>query len=397
MNKRIKFADYVYRFHFDVSLLTETWLTTDIKSAELFLPDYDIMRGDRPTESNELNQIQNDKPTASDASRHGGVLIAVKKTIKTEEVTVAELHLSVESSFGVTKLIGLEPLCIAVLYNPAAGSIYRLSIEDLQKLFRFLEETCPKRLLFTSDFNMPHTSWSTYDSVNEYENQIASLLFDLNLNQYIDLNTTKKSCLNLVFCNEDSIINDTKLCGNLSRFSDHFPITINMSINSKVAEKLSTRYFSYCNCDFDALNEDIIANPFEPYCYSNLDLKTNLWYEWILKLMEKRVPIRTKNVQLLPPWTSAETSHHLNKIKTERRKFQKKELCTSEKLKMLIEECDQLQTNDRVDYEQRLFASRHKGRIFKYLKSLKKDSLPPVIKSEGLKKEASTDLKKQTF
>ena len=180
LNKRIKFADYIYRLDFDVLLLTETWLTTDIKSAELFLPDYDIIRGDRPTESDELNQIQSDKPTESDASRHGGVLIAVKKTIKTEEVSVVDLPLSVQSSLRVTKLIGLEPLYIAVLYNPPAGSKYRISIEDLQKLFRFLEETCPKRLLFTGDFNMPHTNWSAYDSVNEYENQIASLLFDLN-------------------------------------------------------------------------------------------------------------------------------------------------------------------------------------------------------------------------
>ena len=42
-------------------------------------------------------------------------------------------------------------------------------------------------------------------------------------------------------------------------------------------------------------------------------------------------------------------------------KITEKGLCTSEKLKKnLIEECDQLQTNDRVDYEQRLFASRIK-------------------------------------
>ena len=241
LNKRIKFADYVYRLDFDVLLITETWLTTEIKSAELFLPDYDIIRGDRPTESDKLNQIQIDKPPESDASRHGVVLIAVKNTIKTEEVSVAELPLSVQSSLRVTELIGLEQLYIAVLYNPPAGSKYRITIEDLQKLFRFPEEICPKRLLFTGDFNMPHGNRSAHDSVNEYENQIASLLFDLNVKQYIDFNTTKISCLDLVFCNEDSVINDTKLYGNLARFSDHFPITINMSINSKVAEKLSTR------------------------------------------------------------------------------------------------------------------------------------------------------------
>ena len=157
LNERIKLAEYVHRLDFDVLLLIETWLTTDIKSAELLLPDYDIIQGDRPTESDELKQIHNDKPTESDASRRGGLLITVKKTIKTEEVSVAELPLSVESSLRVTKLIGLKPLYVAVLYNPPAGSKYRISIDDLKKLFRFLEGTCPKRLIFTVDFNMPHT------------------------------------------------------------------------------------------------------------------------------------------------------------------------------------------------------------------------------------------------
>ena len=91
-----------------------------------------------------------------------------------------------------------------------------------------------------------------------------------------------------------------------------------------------------------------------------MDVNTNLWYEWIFQLIGKYVPIRTKNRQLLPPWTSAGTSHHMNMIKAERRKLRKKGLCTSEKLKRLIEECDQLQTNDRVDYEQKVFASRLK-------------------------------------
>ena len=47
--------------------------------------------------------------------------------------------------------------------------------------------------------------------------------------------------------------------------------------------------------------------------------------------------------------------------------------------------------------KKKFFASRHKRRIFKYLKSLKKESLPPVLKSESLKGEASTDLEKANF
>ena len=50
--------------------------------------------------------------------------------------------------------------------------------------------------------------------------------------------------------------------------------------------------------------------------------------------------------------------------------------------------------DDSVEYERKIFTSRHKGRIYKCLKSMKKDSLPPVIKSENLKREVSTDLEK---
>ena len=140
LNKRIEFADYVYRLDFDVLLLTETWLTTDVKSAKLFLPDNDIIRGVRPTESDELNQIQSDKPPESDASRNGGVLIAVNKTIKTEEISVTEIPLSVQSSLRVTELIGIGPLYIAVLYNQPLEtntgylmSIYRNFSASLRK------------------------------------------------------------------------------------------------------------------------------------------------------------------------------------------------------------------------------------------------------------------------
>ena len=111
------------------------------------------------------------------------MLIAVKKTVKSEESSVAELPLSVQFSLRVTKLIGLEAFYIAVLYIPPVRSKYRISIEDLQQLFCFLEATCSKRLLLSGDFNMPYTNWSTYDSANEYENQIVSLLFDMNLKQ----------------------------------------------------------------------------------------------------------------------------------------------------------------------------------------------------------------------
>ena len=50
----------------------------------------------------------------------------------------------------------------------------------------------------------------------------------------------------------------------------------------------------------------------------------------------------------------------MNKIKNERRELQKKRLCTSEKLKKLTEECDHLQINGRVEYQQKFLPAETK-------------------------------------
>ena len=50
-----------------------------------------------------------------------------------------------------------------------------------------------------------------------------------------------------------------------------------------------------------------------------------------------------------------------------------------------------MQDLDREQYEKALFASRYKQKIFKDLKSLRGDSLPPVTKSEASNGEVRTD------
>ena len=72
----------------------------------------------------------------------------------------------------------------------------------------------------------------------------------------------------------------------------------------------------------------------------------------------------------------------------------KRGFCTSEKQKKLTEKCAQLQINESVEFEQKFFASRHNGQTYNYLKCLKTHSLAAVIKSENLRKEATTDLEK---
>ena len=52
--------------------------------------------------------------------------------------------------------------------------------------------------------------------------------------------------------------------------------------------------------------------------------------------------------------------------------------------------CEYMQDIDREQYEKALFASRNEQKVFKYLKSFQRDSLPPVMRSEASNFEART-------
>ena len=56
-----------------------------------------------------------------------------------------------------------------------------------------------------------------------------------------------------------------------------------------------------------------MQNPSLPYCFSNVDVVVDLWYDWLHKTLEKHIPKKTKHRMCLPPWVSNETSNAIKK------------------------------------------------------------------------------------
>ena len=92
--------------------------------------------------------------------------------------------------------------------------------------------------------------------------------------------------------------------------------------------------FSFSKANWDEINPYINKNPFNPYCYSNVDLMTELWYTWLLNIIEKHIPRNTKFRSSLAPWVTFETSN-LNKILDAMRRKGEKNMteCQLDKLK----------------------------------------------------------------
>ena len=75
-DKRIKFANIVNTMQLDFFMVTETWLFDSFADSELFFPNYSLYRSERKAFEN--------------VSKHGGVLIAVRNDITSEEIYLAK-------------------------------------------------------------------------------------------------------------------------------------------------------------------------------------------------------------------------------------------------------------------------------------------------------------------
>ncbi len=64
----------------------------------------------------------------------------------------------------------------------------------------------------------------------------------------------------------------------------------------------------------------IEENPFQPYCYSNLNFLLQKWYQWLWATIDKHVPGTTKHRSKLQPWISSQTSHLMKQLGTLKRK-----------------------------------------------------------------------------
>ena len=144
---------------------------------------------------------------------------------------------------------------------------------------------------------MPDTNWSTYQSAENYEQQVNAFIEDCGLIQMVNFKTTKSSCLDLVLVTKESFIG---VIAEEAGFSNHILLTFGITINAQVAKMSKSQYYSYCHWNYDSLLAEMAVQPFRPFCYINVNGNVNLWYHWIYSMVEKYTPKRTKKTEIPP-------------------------------------------------------------------------------------------------
>ena len=138
--------------------ITETWLTTEVTNEALFLPSYFIYRKDR--------KITDFK------SKHGGVLIAVKSSLKHENVDIPLIH----DEFIVVKInLLMFALIICCIYHAPEQSNYRWAVNDFLKFLEKIKNSIVDTnclVMLTGDINFTETSWAKMSSTKDYDQLI---------------------------------------------------------------------------------------------------------------------------------------------------------------------------------------------------------------------------------
>ena len=176
-------------------------------------------------------------------------------------------------------------------------------------------------------------------------------------------------------------------------FPDHKPIVTTIDLEKEETQFAVTDInYAFNKADWDELNKSILQEPFQPYCYSNVDELLKQWYEWLWKKIEKLIPRITKHRSQLPPWISNVTSNLRNKLKT-RKKRKSVTLSKLIKLKRLEKPIKFESEKDLAEYEKSVFEGRTFSKIQKYLKCVRKTpSIPPILNTANYTEEQISDI-----
>ena len=239
-------------------------------------------------------------------TKHGEVLIAIKNDTLHEHISLQNEHSDCITIKIKTKKDSVVLLCC--IYNAPYQSNYQWEIKDLKTLIENIQlkaKECQCNLIIlTGELNLSQTNWLTMSSILDYEKQITDALVERNFsNQSTDqLGVVSANNRNsMVNCEYDnSLQND--LMQNDKNFSDHEPIVTTIDLEKEETQFAVTDIkYVFNKADCDELNKSILQEPFQPYCYKNVDELLKQWYRWLWKKIDKHISGITKQRSQLPP------------------------------------------------------------------------------------------------
>ena len=298
-NKRIELSNLASDSRSDIIIGTETWLTSGengIKNNELLLDDYDIFRRDRPT-------------------RGGGVMIAVKKNLDCEQISITKES---ETIFCKIKTKGRKPLIVGSIYRPPDYS-FEDSLHIIKEIYNVHNKNKGAIFWFGGDFNLPDIDWENQDIIGNQYLRSINLLFlemaqDLGFSQIINVPTRGTSLLDLLFTNYPHFLQD---CSLHSGLGDHEVVRIKASLQPIRKKPIKRKIQLWSRADNITLQKE--AHELKIRFLNNFSVKDNVTDMWnylkveINNIIEKNVPTKETSSKCHQPWINSEVKKLIRK------------------------------------------------------------------------------------
>jgi len=298
--KKAEFQHKIDETKPDIICATETWLTSDhadgeIGDAESFQEKYNIYRKDRTTR------------------KGGGVLLAIKKTIHSEQA--AELDTECESVWARLKKPNGKLLYVSAFYRPHVTD--RDSIHELRKSMELIPQSAT--IIVAGDLNYPDIDWSTNEirslgsthAANHLE--LIGLVDDYSLEQLVHEPTRGDNTLDLVLTNCPPICHDVRVQPGLS---DHEAVLCHLDFRP-IRNKTTQREIPiYSKAEWDKIGTKINS------CYNHIVENSenmsadDIWRKFSTDLNEAtkcHIPTRRSRGGKDKPWITCRLKRMIRK------------------------------------------------------------------------------------
>ena len=262
--------------------LTETWLSSNISDAEVFLPGYSLYRKDRNREG-------------------GGVLIYVDIRIQSQVLSYTTEGL--EILWVKLTLCPGSTITVGVYYRPPDSPAQ--SIDQLENVLDELTPAELSKLLLVGDFNINFMPSAT----SSLKTKLLQLMYKFNLTQVVD-EPTRFSPTGVTSIIDLALLSNASLCVAMEILppistSDHFVIRLSLALNSsqQIRRKQESHiHWMYGRADFDLARALILSTNWDFLITDDVEAS---WYNWrvtFMKIMETTIPHRQVSVQKNLPW-----------------------------------------------------------------------------------------------
>ena len=223
--------------------------------------------------------------------RGGGVVLAVKDTIKSNQFKFTSTSLEIAGT--VINSWSNKVLVCVCCRPPNAGPKF------LQEFIRFLKcakESRYKNIIIIGDFNYPSIQWLDCIGFSGIStgSSFTGVLQESGLFQLVNSPTRGQNVLDLLLTTNEYLIDNISVTDVDSSCvkSDHKAITSNINLRRKVIKPIKRMVYNYKNGDFDSLRATLRCLPLLDLVEneSDIDSAWTKWKDLFLATVNKHIP-----------------------------------------------------------------------------------------------------------